>query len=155
SNMLKRHKLGRHLSAARGAHALLLTLTLFAAHALAQKAAPASVSGRVTDGERGVAGVAVVVMSVDPSQRFKPVARARTDAEGHYRVAGVPPGRYSVAPIAPAYVVQDMNNFPPGKPLTLSAGDSVEDTDFRIVRGAVITGRVTDADGNPIIAEPV
>jgi protocatechuate 3,4-dioxygenase beta subunit len=153
--MSKRHTLGRHLTAARAARALVLSVTLCVAHALAQKEAPASVTGRVTDGEHGVAGVAVVVVSADPSQRFKPVARARTDAEGRYRVGGVPPGRYTVTPVAPVYVLQDFNNFPPGKPLTLSAGDSVEDTDFRLVRGAVITGRVTDADGNPVINEPV
>jgi protocatechuate 3,4-dioxygenase beta subunit len=153
--MTKCHRLGRHLSAARAALAALALVTLCAAHAHAQKEAPATVAGRVRDGERGVAGIAVVVMSSDPSQRFRTVGRARTDAEGRYRVAGVPPGRYVIAPIAPAYVLQEMNSFPPGKPLTLSAGDSVEDADFRIVRGGVVTGRVTDSDGNPVVAEPV
>jgi hypothetical protein len=153
--MTKRHRLGRHLRAARAALAALALVTLCAAHAHAQKEAPATVAGRVREGERGVAGVAVVVMSSDPSQRFRTVGRARTDAEGRYRVTGVPPGRYVIAPVAPAYVLQEMNNFPPGKPLTLSAGDSVEDADFRIVRGGVVTGRVTDSDGNPIVAEPV
>jgi hypothetical protein len=146
---------GGHLSAKRAALAALLALTLCAAHALAQKEAPASVSGRVTEGERGVAGVPVIIMSTDPSQRFKALARARTDAEGRYRLTGVQPGRYVITPVAPAYVLQDISNFPPGKPLTLSAGDSVEDTDFRVVRGGVVTGRVTDSDGNPIVAEPV
>ena len=153
--MPKRHTLGRHLTAARAAQALALVLTLCAAQALAQKEAPASVSGRVREGERGVAGVSVVVLSSDPAQRFKPAGRARTDAEGRYRVSGVPPGRYVITPVAPTYVLFDVNNFPPGKPLTLSAGDSVEDTDFRVMRGGVITGRVTDADGTPVIAEPV
>jgi protocatechuate 3,4-dioxygenase beta subunit len=153
--MPKRHTLGSHLTAARAARAALLALTLCAAHALAQKEAPASVSGRVTDGERGVAGVAVVVMYTEPTRRFKPVARARTDAEGRYRVTGVPPGRYQITPVAPTYVLQDVSGFTPGKPLTLSAGEVVEDTDFRVTRGAVITGRVTDADGAPVIAEPV
>jgi hypothetical protein len=143
------------LRAARAALAALALVTLCAAHAHAQKEAPATVAGRVREGERGVAGVAVVIMSSDPSQRFRPVGRARTDAEGRYRVAGVPPGRYVIAPIAPAYVLQEMSSFPPGKPLTLSAGDSVEDADFRVVRGGVVTGRVTDSDGNPVVAEPV
>lgn len=153
--MPKRQRPGMHLSAARAAHALTLLLTLCAAQALAQKEAPASVAGRVREGERGVAGVNVVVMSADPSQRFKPAGRARTDAEGRYRITGVPPGKYVVTPMAPAYVLLDISNFPPGKPLTLSAGDSVEDTDFRLLRGGVITGRVTDADGNPVVMEPV
>jgi hypothetical protein len=155
SNMTKRHTLGRHLRAARGALAALVLLTLCAAHAHAQKEAPATVAGRVREGERGVAGITVVIMSSDPSQRFRPVGRARTDAEGRYRVASVPPGRYVIAPVAPAYVLQEINGFPPGKPLTLSAGDSVEDADFRLVRGGVVTGRVTDSDGNPVVAEAV
>lgn len=153
--MTKRHRLGRHLRAARAALAALVLVMLCAAHAHAQKEAPATVAGRVRDGERGVAGVVVVVMSSVPSQRFRTAGRARTDAEGRYRVAGVPPGRYVITPVAPAYVLQEMNSFPPGKPLTLSAGDSVEDADFRIVRGGVVTGRVTDSDGNPVVAEPV
>jgi hypothetical protein len=153
--MSKRQTLGMRLGARRAGLAALALLTLCAAQTLAQREIPASVSGRVTDGERGVAGVPVVITPVEPSQRFKPLARARTDAEGRYRVTGVPPGRYVIAPVAPAYVLQDTNNFPPGKPLTLSAGDSVEDTDFRIMRGGVITGRVTDSDGNPVVAEPV
>lgn len=154
--MTKRRSLGRHLNASRRALASLALLLLFAAHAYAQKEAPATVAGRVMNGEKGVAGVAVVVVSADPSQRFKTVARARTDAEGRYRIASVPPGRYAITPIAPAYVLQDyFTNFPPGKPLTLSAGDSVENTDFRIVRGGVITGRVLDADGNPVVGQLV
>lgn len=153
--MPKRQTHGRLLSAARAAFALTLLLALPAAQALAQREAPASVSGRVREGERGIAGMSVVVMSSDPSQRFKPVGRARTDAEGRYRVTGLPPGKYVVTPMSPAYVLLDIKNFPPGKPLTLSAGDSVEDTDFQVLRGGVITGRVTDADGNPVVMETV
>lgn len=153
--MPKRQTHGMLLSAARAASALTLLLVLSAAQALAQREAPASVAGRVREDERGVAGINVVVMSADPSQRFKPAGRARTDAEGRYRVTGLPPGKYVITPMAPAFVLLDTNNFPPGKPLTLSAGDSVEDTDFRVLRGGVITGRVTDADGNPVVMEPV
>ncbi len=150
----------RQAAAPRGAlaalaAALLLALAL-APSALAQKEVPASVSGRVTDGERGVAGIAVALLSTDPAQRFRAVARAKTDAEGNFLLSNVPPGRYQLVPYAPAFVVQGMtNNFPPGRPLTLLAGEEVKDLDFRVERGGVITGRVTDGDGNPIIAETV
>jgi hypothetical protein len=124
--------------------------------ALAQKDLPASVSGRVTDGERGVAGLTVTLLSADPGQRFRSVARARTDGDGRFVLQNVPPGRYQVMPSAPAYVVQGMpESYPPGRPLTLLAGEEVKDLDFRVERGAVITGRVTDGDGNPVISEPV
>jgi Carboxypeptidase regulatory-like domain len=150
--------LGSQLGAARSALlalALVLTFATEVAAQASQKEAPASVSGRVTDGERGIAGVTLVIMSTEPQTRFRPVARGRTDSEGRYRVTGVPPGRYNITPAAPAYVFQDLNSYPPGKPLMLSAGDSAEDVDFRAVRGGVITGKVTDADGNPIIAEMI
>lgn len=153
--MQKRRRLRTHLRAARAAVALALLYTLCAAQALAQKEVPASVAGRVREGERGVAGVNVVVMSSDPSRRFKPAGRARTDAEGRYRIGGIPPGKYVVTPMSPAYVLLDLSNFPPGKPLTLSAGDSVEDADFRVQHGGVITGRIIDADGNPVVMQPV
>jgi protocatechuate 3,4-dioxygenase beta subunit len=136
--------------------AAALLLLAHAPSALAQRDLPASVSGRVTDGERGVAGITVTLLSADPGQRFRSVARARTDGDGHFLLSNVPPGRYQLMPAAPAYVVQGASDsYPPGRPLTLLAGEEVKDLDFRVERGAVITGRVTDGDGNPVIAEPV
>src|SRR5207237_4280138 len=122
-----------------------------------QREVPASVAGRVTDGTHGLPGVVVELMPVDTAMRTRVAARAKSDAEGNYRMANVPPGRYKIVPFAPTYVVQGMTmyDYPPGKPLNLSAGESVEDIDFRMERGGVITGRVTDADGNPVVAEPV
>ncbi|HLM56413.1 MAG TPA: carboxypeptidase regulatory-like domain-containing protein [Pyrinomonadaceae bacterium] len=117
--------------------------------------APSSVTGRVTDGERGLPGLTVAIFSTGPESRNRPVARARTDAEGQYRLTGVPPGRYVVAPSAPTYVMRDVMGFPPGKQLTLAAGETVDGVDFRLERGGVITGRVTDADGNPIVGETI
>ena len=135
---------------------LLVALVCVGARARAQTAAPASVAGRVTEGERGVGGVSVLIMPADPSTRFRTIARGRTDAEGRYRISNVQPGRYQISLFAPLYVVQDAaDNWPPGKPLNLSAGEEVADIDFRVERGGVITGRVTDADGNPVIAEQV
>jgi protocatechuate 3,4-dioxygenase beta subunit len=135
---------------------LLIVLVFVAASARAQTAAPVSVAGRVTDGEHGVAGITVTLMSADPSTRFRAVARARTDGEGRYRLSNVAPGRYQIMPFAPVYVVQDLtDNWPPGKPLNLAAGEEVSDIDFRVERGSVITGRVTDADGTPVIGEQV
>lgn len=143
----------------------LLMLTALALAALAPRAAaqgpapkeaPAAVEGRVTDGDEGLAGVSVVLVSFQNPGRLRSVARAKTDQEGRYRLSGVAPGRYHVLPAAPSYVMQEhFQGYPPGRPLVLSAGETVRDMDFRLTRGGVITGRVTDADGQPVIAETV
>lgn len=156
--MLTRASLKTSTSKTRVALMLLATLCAASpsfAQAPAQREAPASVTGRVTDGEKPVAGVAVTLLAADPSTRFRAVTRAKTDAEGRYRLSNVQPGRYQIMPFAPVYVVQGMGEWPPGKPLNLAAGEEVADIDFRIERGGVITGRVTDADGNPVIGEAV
>jgi len=137
--------------------ALAFFLLLFAvASASAQKEAPATVAGRVTNGDHGVAGVVVTLTASDGPVRSRATVRTKTDAEGRYRITNVPPGRYQAMPFTPAYVVEGMTEtYPPGKTLTLSAGDVAEDVDFRIERGGVITGRVSDAEGNPLIGQQV
>lgn len=137
------------------AAALLCALALAPA-ALAQTAAPATVNGRVTDGERGAHGVTVILVYNEPSRRFRLAARAKTDAEGRFLISNVAPGLYQILPIAPAHVVAGLGlNYPPGRPLNISAGEEIRDIDFKIEPGGVITGRITDADGNPVVAEPV
>jgi protocatechuate 3,4-dioxygenase beta subunit len=39
--------------------------------------------------------------------------------------------------------------------INLAEGETIEKIDFALVRGGVITGRVTDADGRPVIGEQV
>ncbi|HZB44891.1 MAG TPA: carboxypeptidase regulatory-like domain-containing protein, partial [Pyrinomonadaceae bacterium] len=140
-----------------------LLLLPCAAPSLAQtdqsKAAPATVTGRVTDGKRGLAGIGVVVMSTDVGM-FEPAsASAKTDAEGRYRLTGLAPGRYQLAPVAPAHIMPEESfNFiglQRGRSLVLGPGENIENVDFRLARGGVITGRVTGDDGKPVVGELV
>ncbi|HEV2707543.1 MAG TPA: carboxypeptidase-like regulatory domain-containing protein [Pyrinomonadaceae bacterium] len=134
-----------------------LVLCAFGAHVSAQQAkeVPATLTGRVTHEGKGVGGVAIAVVPGDRGPDRKPVARGSTDPEGNYRITNIPPGRYQVVPLAPSFIVADVTGYPAGKPISLSAGETVEDIDFRLTRGGVITGRVTDSDGRPVIAEQV
>ena len=117
-----------------------------------------SVSGRVTLNGKGAPGVSVMMIRHEiRSQSGHPV-RDVTDQDGNYRITGISAGRYYVAPSAPALVVKgDDNNFfnDGGKFLLIAEGETVEGVDFALMRGGVITGKVTDASGQPLIEEPI
>jgi hypothetical protein len=111
-----------------------------------------SVSGRITIRGKGVAGIIVGVRSSDYSP--PPALKGSTDSEGNYKITGIPTGNYQVSPMAPAYVVIDL--LPPrgrGRNLLLSDGEDVQDVDFSLERGGVITGRVTYVGGRPVVEE--
>src|SRR5262249_33881693 len=59
-----------------------------------------------------------------------------------------------VAPVATALVIADANTLS-GQTVVITEGDNAEGIDFDLVRGGVITGKITDADGQPLIEEPV
>lgn len=140
----------------------LAILAALCAHAHAQTtptddATPATLSGRVTmeEDDRPARGVVVMLFTDGQGYVFNRAARVKTDAEGRYRIPNVQPGRYRIAPIAPAHYSPDLSTWPPGRPITLASGEEVEDVNFKLTRGGVVTGRVTDADGRPIVGETV
>lgn len=120
------------------------------------KQATGVITGRVTLGEKGAPNVAVAVIAPEGPRERGSIAKAVTDYEGRYRLTGVPPGRYNVVAIAPAFVGPNEGMYgDAGKAVTIIEGETVEKVDFPLVRGGVITGRVTDADGAPVIGERV
>jgi len=68
-----------------------------------------------------------------------------TDAEGNFRVRGLTPSLYSVSAFLPAYVMQGRDFHSPGYH---RIGDTVRMT---LTPGGVITGKVTNAEGEPVI----
>jgi hypothetical protein len=113
-----------------------------------------SISGRVTIKEKGVAGVAIGIRKSDVQMMFEPFQKAVTDQDGYYRVNNIAPGGYEIAPSAPAFVMVDSKDRR-SKSVQLGEGENVEGINFAMVRGGVITGRVTDADGRPLIQQQV
>jgi protocatechuate 3,4-dioxygenase beta subunit len=114
-----------------------------------------SVSGRVTVGGHPVARAVVVLSNTQmgPIQRT-PGIKGTTDEEGYYRITGVPAGSYTVSPFMPAFVIPaETSSAQPGKSVTLGEDEQVEDVDFSLTRGGVITGRVTDGDGRPVVEQ--
>lgn len=118
-----------------------------------QKPAAGSVSGRITIKERGAAGVMVTLRKSQFAVAYEQVNRATTDHDGFYRITNVAPGTYDVMPVTPVFVAdaKDTKN----KAIVVGEDENVEDVNFSLVRGGVITGRVTDADGRPVIQQVV
>ena len=114
-----------------------------------------TVSGRVTIKDKPAAGVTVGLRQPpgigSPMEKFY---RGITDLEGVYRITNVPPGTYEIFPSAPAYVATEANT-PRGKNVIVAEDENVEDINFSLVRGGVITGKITDADGRPLIQQQV
>jgi len=121
-----------------------------------QKQGTSIITGRVTSGDKGMANVPVVLYPSEISSNRTAIARGTTDNEGNYRMTGVPAGRFTLSVAAPEMIGPNDTPFGElGKPVTVAEGETIDKMDFSLVRGGVITGRVTDADENPVIDQHV
>jgi Carboxypeptidase regulatory-like domain len=112
-----------------------------------------SISGHVTIGDKPAPGVLIAAFAESPDRR--PATQATTDNDGRYSLSGLAPGQYNVTALVPAFVVVGSSSVGPGKTVALALNESVESVDFKLVRGGVITGRVTDTDNRPVMEERV
>lgn len=138
---------------------VLLSLLSFAVSFSAQskqtsKTPRGAVSGRITINEKGAAGVAVCLRKserVGPPELF---VRTTTDHDGFYRISNVAAGSYEVIASAPAFVMAGANSSTT-KTVIVGEDEDVGDINFSLVRGGVITGKVTDGDGRAVIQQQV
>lgn len=144
------------------AHRLLLLLSVLLLSSLAclaqtpPKDSSASISGRITVGGKGVAGITIALTSSSSMFDNRTVAKAVTDEDGNYRLAGLAAGRYTIIPLAKSFVVGGAGSpEQPGTTINVDQGEAITKMDFTLMRGGVITGRITDAEGRPIIGERV
>ena len=137
----------------------LLLLVLYSFGGSAQtpsKASTASISGRVTIDGKGIAGITVVAMTSSSPLDNRTVARTTTDDDGKYQLTGLAAGQFTIMPLAKAFVVGTSGAYKqPGQSITVAEGETITKIDFALVRGGVITGRITDTDGRPVIGERV
>src|SRR5262249_28775550 len=77
------------------------------------------------------------------------------DADGHYRISGLNEGEMIVLPFVPLCVIPSSSRFGTGKSVNLTAGENVDGIDFNLIKGGVISGRLTDADGRPVIEQSI
>ncbi len=130
---------------------LFSNATLLRAQSSAQPTA--SITGRITVEGKAVAGVQVVLL---PPGGGAPVAETSTDGDGRFRLSNVAPARYTMMPLSPAYIAERANESARvGKLVVVNAGETLDGMDFSLVRGGVIAGTVTDAEGQPVIGERI
>ena len=137
--------------------ALLVCALVSAARAQSPAKEAGTITGRVTADGHGLAGVLVALMPTEFTPERKPVARAATGADGRYQIANVPPGSYYLNTVAPVYLNADANPLAArqGRLLNVAPGDRLDGLDFTLTRGGVITGRVRDAEGKPVVETTV
>jgi uncharacterized protein (DUF2141 family) len=83
---------------------------------------------------------------------------ALTDETGRYEIAQLPAGRYTVAASKTGFVAVNFGQSRPlrsGKPFDVRDNQRVQGIDFRLPRGSVISGRVLDQDGEPLVGANV
>ncbi len=123
------------------------------------KAGTSTVSGRVTLKDEPMRGVIVALRQEAPMMTQADnlsMPRARTDENGRFRMTGVAAGRYLISALAPGYVSSgDPVYGQRGNTLIIAEAENIENMDFELKRGGVITGRVTDSNGRPLVEERV
>jgi hypothetical protein len=134
-------------------HLLLLFSSL---SVCAQTVGKGTVTGRVTADGKGVSGLVLTVWR----QPFNSpdgigVVSAKTDSEGKYRLELPPGSYYASAEGAGFYEIENGTPSLQLRTLTVLPGEASSNLDFEVVRGGVITGKVTNADNAPVVEIPV
>jgi hypothetical protein len=78
---------------------------------------------------------------------------ATTDEQGRYRIAGLAAGSYTVSATKTGFVdglFGQRRALASGTPVDLLEGQQLAGIDLKLLRGAVVTGRVLDEDGEPL-----
>jgi carboxypeptidase family protein len=133
--------------------------------------ATGSITGRVTVAGKPARNVSVMLSKSEKTlpnaQRMglaaEVAAKSATDEEGRYQFTDLTAGAYTVSAFAPAMVQPEESSLQRiqrllgdgGTQVSLTEGERVEGVDFDLRLGGVITGRVTDAGGKPVIAASI
>ncbi|HEU4386427.1 MAG TPA: carboxypeptidase-like regulatory domain-containing protein [Blastocatellia bacterium] len=115
------------------------------------------ISGRITIEGKPVIGASVALMNQQTgTSRPDNSEPAITDEDGRYQFANVRAGSYLVVPFTPAFIVPSETLYGrPGKAVNVVEDEMLNDVDLSLTRGGVITGRVTDPDGRPLIKDRI
>jgi len=138
---------------------IILLILLSPASARAQQrdsnSSAATVGGRVTIGGKPAARVVVILYGYGGSTGSGTFA-GETDAKGRFKIAGLAPGAYEIRPHAYVFVLPNQSPYAgANRRIVVRAGETIDDISIELVRGAVVTGRVVDENGRPMVGDVV
>jgi hypothetical protein len=143
---------------------ILLVLAFLLTNPLLAQTPPkegtATITGRVSLKGEPAPGVAIGLQQQQQASgpfvadRSK-YLRAKTDGEGRFRFMNVTAGQYRIVALAPGFVSASESPQEMGKLMNVADGENIENVELQLRRGAVITGRITDPSGNPVIEKDV
>jgi Carboxypeptidase regulatory-like domain len=111
----------------------------------------ATVQGRVAKDPGGEPVKKALIELIAENQNEGGDYTAVTGGDGGFRVEGVVPGRYHLFVERTGYLeVEKHHTRSDGRVLALTAGQEVTDLLVRLQAAAVVEGRVTDEDGDPL-----
>src|SRR5579871_2659517 len=118
----------------------------------ATKSAPrATIEGIVTKDPTGERLKKAVIELIGENQAEAGDYTAVSDEDGMFRIEGIVPGRYHLFAEHTGFLETDKHHArSEGRILALSAGQEIKDIQIRLQAAAVVRGRVTDEDGDPL-----
>jgi hypothetical protein len=133
---------------------MISTVGLLVALTLSQAAAPAAagrISGRVTaeGGNTPLAGARIMLFPAGRPTGPIGMSQVLTDQSGRFVFEQVAAGDYRVD-VQKAGFVPFFSPTQPLPTITVAAGQSLDNVDFRLQKGGAITGRVLEGNGEPM-----
>jgi hypothetical protein len=149
---------------------LLAFLTLIFSQAASQTVSQqnptgtATITGLVKLGDAPAQGITLALIPDQggrpgPSQRQggqqQKILQATTDDKGQYQFANVAAGRFRVTLLTETLVPASSDPRAGGVVVTVTDGQVISQINFAMAPGGVVTGRVMDHQGRPVIAERI
>ncbi|MBK9313598.1 MAG: hypothetical protein IPM55_05045 [Acidobacteria bacterium] len=143
---------------------IMLCLLVFVFKALpvagTQDKGKAIIAGKVMFKSEPAKGVVIGLYDKSIVERNPnlPGRRVKSLPDGTFRFTDLPAGTYYLTAIAPGFVVSgDANFWPVGKAriVNVSEGSTIDDLELDLRPGGVITGRVTDSSGRPLVEKSI
>ncbi len=119
-----------------------------------------TVEGYVRNGATGEAlsKASITLFSTGGRQQQQQSYAASTDASGKFSVRSIEPGQYRISVRRNGYVSSEQSGrraLTPGSTLTLSTSQTIKGVEARLIPHGVVTGRVLDFDGEPMVSANV